>query len=173
MDLKKRIEELNAEKERIEKELAECVKQSNSFLGVPVTDTRLDEFYFVNAQGQATVDWDVESVEDDNLWDNLNYFHSEESAKRHSDMMKTFRLSIANNSKNKAYPIDVLLPLLRTGWVAMNADGIWFWYDMKPHIVESRSEWYVDKVEIYKINLCFPIEKASNWKMSLRECGIR
>lgn len=174
MDWKKRIEELNAEKERIEKEIAECIKQSESLLGVPVTDTRLDEFYFVNAQGQATIDWDVGSVEDDNLRDNLNYFQSEESAKHHSDMMKTFRLSIAKNSKNKAYPIDALLPLFRKGWVAMDKRGVWYWYKTEPCIRDSAGTFAAyDDESPCAISQCFPIEKASDWKTSLRECGLR
>lgn len=173
MNLKKRIEELNAEKERIEKEIAECVKQSESLLGVPVVDEKLDDYYYLNAYGDVAPNYDVGTVTDNNLRESLNYFRSEESAKHHNDMMKMWRGAIASNSKSQAYPIDALLPLLRKGWVAMDGRGEWYWYKTEPHILEGLEMFVADDDES-PLWVCrsFPIEKASDWKTSARECGV-
>lgn len=38
-----------------------------------------------------------------------------------------------------------LLPLLRKGWVAMQPDGTWAWFDLKPSIYNCRfyEYWYI------------------------------
>lgn len=173
MDLKKRIEKLIAEKERIERELDECIEQSNSFLGIPVTDEKLTEFYYVNEYGDAVMDFDVGGYCDDKFREILNYFRSKQSAETHVDMAKEWRRAIANNSKGNVYPIDVLLPLLRKGWVAMDKNGVWYWYKTEPYIKDSLGIFVAyDDESPCIIGSGFPIEKASDWRTSLRECGV-
>lgn len=173
MDLKKRIEELTAEKERIERELDECIKQSTS-LGIPVSDEKLTEFYYLNEYGDAVMDFDIGGCCDNKFREILNYFRSKQSAEIHSDMAKVYRRAIANNSKDKAYSIDALLPLLRKGWVAMDSNGTWFWYDTKPRAKRDTKTWRTEsECAYYNLGFCFPIEKASDWRTSLRECGVR
>ena len=41
----------------------------------------------------------------------------------------------------KQITIYDLLPFLETGWVAMDKDGTWFWYGVKPIIYEDFDKW--------------------------------
>lgn len=73
----------------------------------------------------------------------------------------------------KQITIYDLLPLLRKGWVAMDDDGRWWWYETKPYV---RNEWRwgnsdfrLDEVELSQT---FNIKRFDDdWKDSLMECG--
>ena len=71
----------------------------------------------------------------------------------------------------KQITIYDLLPLLKKGWVAMDKDGTWVWYEKKPVIHEIEPIWKMQGPNWYFIDLagCFkslaPLKK--NWKDSL------
>ena len=100
---------------------------------------------------------------------NLNSFNSKESAEKHAEMLLAWRKALVANSKGEPIDITVLFPLLKKGWVAMDEDGTWYWYEKKPRI--SYVNWVIE------ICLCrtmdgFNIKPAENWESSLMECGL-
>lgn len=63
-----------------------------------------------------------------------------------------------------------LLPRLRKGWVAMDKDKIWWWYDKEPS-QRTRSWWGNGNIS-YDLDLIFNIASFDgDWKDSLMECG--
>ncbi len=65
--------------------------------------------------------------------------------------------------------IEQLLPLLKNGWVAMDKDGRWFWYKMKPEI-DIEEGWWIGGSQSYLYG-AFDIEPAKDWTKSLMRCG--
>ena len=71
----------------------------------------------------------------------------------------------------KQITIYDLLPLLKEGWVAMDKDGTWVWYEEKPVIHETEPIWKMQGPVWSFIDLesCFksltPLKK--DWKDSL------
>ena len=76
--------------------------------------------------------------------------------------------NLVANSKSEPIDIKVLLPLLKKGWVAMDKDGAWCWYEKKPEIHQDlwRNSF------LYIFLSCFNIKPAENWMDSLQECGL-
>ena len=72
----------------------------------------------------------------------------------------------------KGEPIDikVLLPLLKKGYVAMDALGVWRWYQEEPD--RSICEWKNYGVVPSERLSAFNIKPAENWEESLMECGL-
>lgn len=72
--------------------------------------------------------------------------------------------------------IEKLIPLLRNGWIAMDKDGDWCWYEHKPVCVdvENCHEWLREDINHKWCNLSriFKIVSSPDgldWKKSLRE----
>lgn len=99
----------------------------------------------------------------------LLWFQSKESADKFDNEYFTNFIKALQDIANKN-PIDikVLLPLLKKGWVAMDKDGVWCWYEKKPKI--NQDLWI--NSSSCKILSCFNIKPAENWEESLMECGI-
>lgn len=73
----------------------------------------------------------------------------------------------------KQITIYDLLPLIKPGFVAMDADDKWWWYETEPYI---RNEWRwgnsnfrLDEVELNQIFNIKPFE--GDWRDSLMKCG--
>lgn len=65
----------------------------------------------------------------------------------------------------KQITIYDLLPLLKSGYVAMDEDGYWYWYDMTPHILDNK--WWNVGNRVSELD-CFDIEPFDgDWKNSL------
>lgn len=63
-----------------------------------------------------------------------------------------------------------LLPLLRQGFVAMDKDKIWWWYDEEPS--QRTRCWCNNGYIFYDLNQMFNIAPFDgDWKDSLIECG--
>ena len=74
----------------------------------------------------------------------------------------------------KQIKIYDLLPLLRPGWVAMDADCTWWRYDAKPNVnaVEPPMDWYGVGHDSVPLSDSFNIAPFDgDWKDSLMECG--
>lgn len=97
------------------------------------------------------------------------YFSSEESARKHTEMLLDWRKALVANSKGEQVDIKVLLPLLKKGWVAMNKDEDWYWYSDKPTL--TGCIWNCDVGCNNRIG-GFNIKPAENWEESLMECGL-
>ena len=67
--------------------------------------------------------------------------------------------------------IQELLPLLRPGFVAMEENGIWYWYDHEP-VPDNTGIWMFRSAgDLYELS-AFNIERfAGDWKDSLMKCG--
>ena len=100
----------------------------------------------------------------------LLWFQSKESAdKFDNEYFTNFIKALQDIANENPIDITVLLPLLKKGWVAMDEDGTWYWYEKKPRI--SYVNWVVE------ICFCrtlegFNIKPAENWEESLMECGL-
>lgn len=63
-----------------------------------------------------------------------------------------------------------LLPLLRQGFVAMDKDKIWWWYDEEPS--QRTRAWWNNGYIFYDLSLMFNIAPFDgDWQYSLMECG--
>ena len=67
---------------------------------------------------------------------------------------------------SKTITIDELIPLLKKGWVAMDENGSWYWFNNEP--IQISPEWYVRSgfsCDLYPFNIA-PYQ--GDWKESLR-----
>ena len=127
-------------------------------LGVPC-----DGKFYVDWKGAVQEDEEEEASEV-----NFNAFNSKESAEKHAEMLLAWRKALVANAKNEPIDIQVLLPLLKKGYVAMDKCGNWYWYEVKP---KCRSDvWTAEKPDFYLY--AFNIKPAENWEESLQECGL-
>ena len=64
--------------------------------------------------------------------------------------------------------IEQLIPFMKKGWVAMDANGEWNWFDKKPVKDKNFSQWLPNGNDYYYCSLiCFDIPPADDWKKSL------
>lgn len=69
--------------------------------------------------------------------------------------------------------IQELLPRLKKGWVAMDENKRWYWFEVEPEC--RRAFWYYTTIPTYKIcNIsdAFDLDPFDgDWKDSLMKCG--
>ena len=87
---------------------------------------------------------------------------------KYREYLEEINKNLVANSKSEPIDIKVLLPLLKKGWVAMDKDGAWCWYEKKPKIHQDL--WKNDSLYIFLS--CFNIKPAENWENSLMECVL-
>ena len=65
--------------------------------------------------------------------------------------------------------IEQLLPALKKGWVAMDSNGWWFWFNRKPSINEEYGQWQSKNAQYVDLDLLFlkDIAPVEDWKKSL------
>ena len=98
-------------------------------------------------------------------------FQSKESAdKFDNEYFTNFIKALQDIAKGEPIDIRALVPLLKKGWVAMDKDGEWFWYECKPF----KEMIFWDSNEGRFENMFFPVnlKPADNWEESLMECGL-
>ena len=95
-------------------------------------------------------------------------FVSEQSEQVFYERIKLYAETLQKIVKGEPIDIHFLLPLLKKGWVAMDKDGAWCWYERKPKIHQDL--WKSDFLYIFLS--CFNIKPAENWMDSLKECGL-
>lgn len=95
-------------------------------------------------------------------------FNSTESQRVFSERLRGYVKALQEIAKGDPIDIKVLKPLLRKGYVAMDKDGAWCWYEKKPKIHQDL--WKNDSIYIFLS--CFNIKPAENWEESLQECGL-
>ena len=87
-----------------------------------------------------------------------------------SNLYEDWLKSLVAISKREPINIKVLLPLLKKGWVAMDALGVWRWYQEEPD--RGICEWKNYGVVPSERLSAFNIKPAENWEESLQECGL-
>ena len=65
--------------------------------------------------------------------------------------------------------IKELLKLLPQGWVAMDEDGDWYYFTIKPKL--GKNSWMASPCTCCRVTP-FRIKRALDWKKSLIECGL-
>lgn len=99
----------------------------------------------------------------------FNCFSSKESAEKHAEMLLAWREALVANSKGEPIDIEVLLPLLKKGWVFYQGNiNAWQWSDNKPTATNIHWEYEGESYPIYGFN----IKPAEDWQNSLMECGL-
>ena len=95
-------------------------------------------------------------------------FQSKESAdKFDNEYFTNFIKALQDIANGNPIDIKVLLPLLKKGWVAMDKDGTWRWYDKKPYIFQFSWKY----ISLLRLDV-FNIKPVENWETSLMECGL-
>lgn len=163
-ELSAKIEAIKAERERtanaLKKYEEELERRKQEVpLGVPQ-----EGLFFVDTNSNVDKRYGLFSID----YVDYNCFLSKESAEKHAEMLLAWRKALVANSKGEPIDITVLLPLLKKGWVAMDKDGTWCWYERKPKIHQVL--WKNDFLYIFPS--CFNIKPAENWEESLMECGL-
>lgn len=65
-----------------------------------------------------------------------------------------------------------IAPFMRPGYVAMDKDGMWWWYTYKPICYLSGEVWRANKNSDYTyLSYAFNIEPVEDWTKSLIEVG--
>ena len=162
-ELSAKINAIKAEREKTENALKRYEKE---------LERRKQEVHLgLPCDGKFYVDWKgaVQEDEEEASEVNFNAFNSKESAEKHAEMLLAWRKALVANSKGEPIDITVLLPLLKKGWVAMDEDGTWYWYEKKPRI--SYVNWVVE-ICLFRTLDGFNIKPAENWMDSLQECGL-
>lgn len=101
----------------------------------------------------------------------LNQFSSAESAMKHSDMMTVWREELVNRKNERPIDIEVILPFMKRGYVAMDADGSWCWYKSKPCYDTYTGCWESNEGH-WKPLSEFNFKQEDSWTTSLKECGL-
>lgn len=162
-DLNKKIEAIKAERERTanalkryEEELER--RKQKVPLGVPAEGNFCVNFN--NNVCEFNIKHSVEEME-------YNIFNTNQSAEKHAEMLLDWRKDgLLANAKGEPIDIKVLCPLLKKGWVAMDKDGTWCWFNKKPTLASS--EW----IETGYTLSAFNLKPAEDWQESLMECGL-
>lgn len=163
-ELSAKINAIKAERERTanalkryEEELER--RKQEVPLGVPQ-----EGLFFVDTNSNVNKRYGLFSI----YYVDYNCFLSKESAEKHREMLLAWRKALVENSNGEPIDIEVLLPFMKKGWVAMDEDGSWCWYEEKPQL--HRSLW--NNNSFYIFLSCFNIKPAENWETSLMECGL-
>jgi hypothetical protein len=67
--------------------------------------------------------------------------------------------------------IQDIIPFMKPGWVAMDEDGSWCWYEKEPYIESSIVGGYWQSNACEWIPACFDIAPANDWTKSLIKVG--
>lgn len=170
-ELSAKIEAIKAEREktanalkRYEEELER--RTCNIPLGVPVYAS--DRNVYILDIGGTVINGKINP--ESRTAKLLSTFETKESAEKHAEMLLAWRKALVANAKGEPIDIEVLLPLLPKGWVAMDKDEEWCWFPIlnaKPEI--RNGQWMSGDWE--NLN-AFNLKPADDWQTSLMECGL-
>lgn len=172
-ELEEKIMKIKAERERtaeaLKKYEEELERRKHEVpLGIPTNLRSRGSFCVSGVNTVLTVKENYSVMAE--LFDVLNLFHSEESAEKHAEMLLDWRKALVANAKGEPIDIEVLLPLLKKGWVAMDKDEAWYWCEDKPELYEGEGMW--KDVKLFYSLFAFNVKPAEDWRKSLMECGL-
>ena len=64
----------------------------------------------------------------------------------------------------KKIQITDLIPFLKPGFVAMDATGEWYWYEIKPEIAKVCAEWVQPNGTMQNLSNAFNLKKSETKK---------
>ena len=70
--------------------------------------------------------------------------------------------------------IKDIIPFMRKGWVAMDKNGVWFWFESKPKLKKRDGIWSNDNYSLWQEVYCSvfqDIAPAEDWTKSLISVG--
>lgn len=157
---------INDEIKALEHRLKELRKQANEKPGdgIPVKEGA----WSVLGHGSVCIPMDKQE-EFDNV---LNRFTSVESAQKHSEMMTMWRQALIDSKNGKPIDINVILPFLEKGFVAMDKSGKWFWYKHEPYCQGENERWAAVNSEWAEIKPFIKLKTVKYWQYSLKRCGL-
>ena len=168
--MRKKIKNIKAEREktadalkRYEEELER--RTCNIPIGVPVYAS--DKNVYILDIGGTVINGKINP--ESRTAKLLSTFETEESAKKHAEMLLTWRKALVSNAEGEPIDIKVLLPLLKKGCVAMDESGFWYWHKSKPS--KGKQDWRT-KDGIAGDLVAFNLKPAEDWRNSLMECGL-
>ena len=165
-DLKRKIEAIKAEREKT----ADALKRYEEELERRKQEVPLG----VPAEGNFCVNFNntIANFSNKHGFEEMSYniFNTVESAEKHAKMLLEWRKALVANAKGEPIDIKVLLPLLPKGWVAMDKNGDWYWYNEKPELFSD--DWHGSCALKHECLYPFNIKPAEDWRNSLVECGI-
>ena len=105
------------------------------------------------------------------IWGKYSFcFASDKSKRVFEERFNEYIKALLKLAKGEQIDITVLLPLLPKGWVAMDAFGIWRWYQEKPDL--GLCEWKNYSVIPSERLSAFNLKRVEDWRKSLMECGL-
>lgn len=157
---------INDEIKALERRLKELRKQAKEkpMDGIPVKDGPWSVF------GNGTACMPINKAEE--YIPVLNQFSSVESAKKHSEMMTMWRQALVNSKEGEPIDIEVILPFLKKGYVAMDKNGLWSWYKDEPSLNRRENRWSPTSTVWSDIKL-FNLKSVTDWEFSLKKCDKR
>ena len=66
---------------------------------------------------------------------------------------------------------EKVAPYMKKGWIAMDQDCVYFYYNTKPRIDIEKEEWDYDHT-CSGLSYIFNIEPVKDWTKSLIEVGV-
>lgn len=96
-------------------------------------------------------------------------FSSDKAKRVFDERFNDYVETLQKLAKGEPIEIQVLLPLLKKGYVAMDKYGFWYWHKNKP---SKREEDWRTKDDIAGDLVAFNLKPAENWETSLMECGL-
>lgn len=97
-------------------------------------------------------------------------FESEESQFVFSLRLGNYVKALQKLAKGEPIDIEVLLPLLKKGWVCYSPELGWAWCSNDGKITCGKDQW-VSTGENWLLN-AFNLKPADDWRESLMECGL-
>lgn len=67
--------------------------------------------------------------------------------------------------------IQDIIPFMKKGWIAMDANGRWYYHEQKPEMSDSIIGGYWRSWNNVRISDCFNIAPADDWTKSLIKVG--
>lgn len=64
--------------------------------------------------------------------------------------------------------MENIAPKMKQGWVAMDCDEVWYWYNKKPEILDGI---WINQGEFYRDLDMFDIDPVDDCTQSLRKVG--
>lgn len=174
-ELSSKIKAIKAERERtanaLNKYEEELERRKQEIpLGVPFIAEKGENFWYINPGTGVCLTTNTWTDTHQGLERNLNMFHSQDSVYKHAEMLLAWRKALIANAKGEPIDIQVLLPLLKKGWVWMQDDRRWYWSKEKPEIFSNA--WRIWHDGYYTSIFAFNLKPSDDWKTSLMECGL-